>query len=478
MFRPIYSTCALWLLPFAFANVVTASTALEEPTGFPPFKSAHESADEYDVNIQRTMQLLESSTPKARKTVKILFYGQSITAQKWWQVVADDLRERFPSANLIIANRAIGGFSSQRLWKTAETDLYAFYPDLMIFHVYGSHREYEDIIRRTRARTTAEILVQTDHIALKDNLDEPVNSDDLTTENWSPWFNYAFLPTLAGKYDLGLVNQRDLWKSYIEDCGLQQEQLLKDGVHLNAHGCYLMAEIIKSRLQCRKVVKSEYGKDWVTDLIVGQDIEWRDGKLAVDFKGNRVDAICLDGDSAPATIHIDGKPPSAISDLYLRSRSTSFPSSNWPCLLRSTSKTTPVEEQWTVTLHDVAEDMSSFYFDVEGSQTGPDGAGQRDEKFISNSGRVIIEPDDWNFDYAYDVYRRGVPDGFQVRWHVKSQSVDTFQSPAISDPSVETTITLAQGLKGKFHTLEIHGDSKVPISAIRVYCPPFIEEDD
>lgn len=45
------------------------------------------------------------------------------------------------------------------LAKTAETDLYSFQPDLFIFHVYGSHDKYEDIIRRTRERPTAEILM-------------------------------------------------------------------------------------------------------------------------------------------------------------------------------------------------------------------------------------------------------------------------------------------------------------------------------
>ena len=84
------------------------------------------------------MRLLATSTPQKRNTVRILFYGQSITEQRWWQAVADDLRTRFPHANLVIENRALGGFASQMLVKTAETDLYPFYPDLLIFQVYGA----------------------------------------------------------------------------------------------------------------------------------------------------------------------------------------------------------------------------------------------------------------------------------------------------------------------------------------------------
>lgn len=45
--------------------------------------------------IQRTMTLLASSTPERRNTVRILFYGQSITEQDWWKEVAEDLRVRW-----------------------------------------------------------------------------------------------------------------------------------------------------------------------------------------------------------------------------------------------------------------------------------------------------------------------------------------------------------------------------------------------
>ncbi len=111
----------------------------------------------------RTMRLLATSTPERRNTVRILFYGQSITEQKWSEQVAADLRRRFPHADLVVENRALGGFASQLLVKTAETDLYPFYPDLVVFHVFGAHDKYEDILRRTRERTTAEILQQNDH---------------------------------------------------------------------------------------------------------------------------------------------------------------------------------------------------------------------------------------------------------------------------------------------------------------------------
>ena len=121
-------------LPFSvlfLCMVLTDALGADQPTAYPPAKFGDTSS--WGRNIQRTMRLLATSTPQKRNTVRILFYGQSITEQNWWQAVADDLRRRFPHANLVIENRALGGFASQLLVKTAETDLYPFYPDLLIF---------------------------------------------------------------------------------------------------------------------------------------------------------------------------------------------------------------------------------------------------------------------------------------------------------------------------------------------------------
>ncbi|HEY6882203.1 MAG TPA: hypothetical protein VI299_29435, partial [Polyangiales bacterium] len=115
-------------------------------------------------NIQRTMRLLATSSPAQPNHVRILFYGQSITQSAWSRQVATWLHTSYPHAQLQIENRALGGFSSERLIETAETDLYPWQPDLVIFHVYGAHDRYQDLIERIRARTSAEVLLQTDHV--------------------------------------------------------------------------------------------------------------------------------------------------------------------------------------------------------------------------------------------------------------------------------------------------------------------------
>jgi hypothetical protein len=314
-------------------------------------------AEDRGRNIQRTMTRLATGTPRKRKTVKVLFYDQSITEQAWTKTVAADLRQRFPNADLVIENRAIGGFAAQLLVKTAETDLYPFYPDLVIFHVYGSHIEYENIIRRIRERTTAEILMQTDHMAAADSLDEETDPAKLSPKQWNPWMNYAFLPGIAQKYGAELVDQRNLWKQYRRD-------------------------------------------------------EKRETRAAMAARGVDVDA------------------------------------------------------------HGYTERPERLRFKVEGSKTGPDGEGMIRERFISKWGRVVIEPEDWNLDYAQRVFRRPIPSGFQIRWQVVPHFVDEFVSSGVKEPAVETTVTLAQGFPSGTHRLEITGDPDTPIAAIRVYRPP------
>ena len=198
----------------AGALTLTHSGLSGEAPSFPPANFPDTSG--WGRNIQRTMRLLATSTPATRNTVRILFYGQSITEQNWAKLVEDDLRRRFPNANLIVENRALAGFASQMLVKTAETDLYPFQPDLLIFHVYGAHNTYEDIIRRIRERTTAEILMQNDHVTKPADFTEETDPAKLPPagKHWDAFMNHNWLPSIAKKYGCELCDQRALWKAY------------------------------------------------------------------------------------------------------------------------------------------------------------------------------------------------------------------------------------------------------------------------
>ena len=420
--------------------------------------------------LRHVLALMADSTVARRRTVKVLFYGQSITEQNWWKSVADNLRQDFPAANLVIENRAIGGFSTQLLVRTAETDVYPFYPDLVILHAYGSHLDYESLVRNIRTRTTADVLLQNDHLSAHDSVDEPTDPASLTPQEWTPWMNAVFLPSLAQKYDLQLVDQRGIWKRYLREQHLKPSALLSDESHLNDRGCELMADIVTSSLQ--PSTKPRLPNDRIREMRVGDDLDWKNGKLKIEFDGNRVDVVCSVPFEQEVTVTIDGKRPSQHAELYALTRTTPFPGTNWPCLLKVRANSPRLAERWTLTFVDVTDDMSMFRFRVEGSKTGIDGEGQRDRRFVSRSGRVVIEPDDWNLDYARGVFHRSVADGFQIQWSVEPQSVDAFTCPVPADPALEMTITIAQGLNPGKHMLELRGGEQPAIEAVRIYRPP------
>lgn len=424
-------------------------------------------------NIQRTMTLLATSTPEHRNKVKILFYGQSITQQDWWKPVADDLRKRFPHADLTVENLAIGGFASQMLCRTAEHDLYPFYPDLLIFHVYGANQQYEEIIAATRKRTTAEILMQKDHACFWPPEKADMNKDK--GQWWDGMMNNQFLPQIAKKHGCQLADIRTGWLDYLKANKLEPKALLRDSVHLNEQGCFLMAELVKQQLVHKPQLPNDSWKDMVRTLDVGKDVAWKDGKLVLEFDGNRVDVLAAKSAGQPAArVLIDGKKPSEFPDAYTITRPGPTQLGYWPGVIRVGWEKPLLVEDWELRITETNDEGSQFKFEVKGSKTGPDGNGSAAEKFVSNSGRVVIDPKDWHFKRAFDHGKKKLTAGFVVKWQVKPLFVDSYTPPQVDDPSREHATTLAQNIPNAKHTLELVAEGNTPpaIRAIRVYRPP------
>ena len=155
-------------------------------------------------NIQRTLARMAASTPDDPATVRWMFYGQSITAQPWTKLVEQDLARRFPSVNFVFHKPAIGGFTSPALIRTAEHDLYPWYPDLLVFHVYGPVDKYEEIISNVRARTTAEIVLWTSHLNAKETLDTNPDVNE----------RIVAIREIAKRHDCMLIDVRNKCLSY------------------------------------------------------------------------------------------------------------------------------------------------------------------------------------------------------------------------------------------------------------------------
>jgi hypothetical protein len=150
----------------------------------------------------------------------------------------------------------------------------------------------------------------------------------------------------------------------------------------------------------------------------------------------------------------------------------------WPAISHVDHRVPLLIENWTLRVLEGDPQASRLRFELTGSQTGPDGTGSSNERFVSRSGRVVIEPRMWNVKGALSYRKKTLPAKFQVTWETRSQGVDVYQAPQADEPSRQYLATLAQGISPGRHTLRIipQGDGAVPLRALRIYRPPLSGE--
>ena len=455
-------TCVIMAIAqyFVFSETVLSEAPAE-------FKQPNPAADEsnFGAKISRTMTALATSTPEKRNPVRILFYGQSITGQPWTNAITSRLKKDYPNADLTIENRSIGGFTADLLMKTATHDLYPFYPDLVIFHVYsseahGEHGEIEDIISKIRKLTTSEIVIATHHISHSGN-------------NWAQNMHdnsSKIIRELAEKYDCELVDIREEWKQYLADNKLEPKALLADIVHLNDNGCKLMEALVWRHLRYNKDFPVPHA-DWIKNIPVQQN---KDGSVKISFTGNRVDLVAASTDKpGTAKILIDGKAPSANPLAYSITRLSKAFEVWWPAIHTVSSQKPLLVEDWTLKITEISDDAKKFRFEVSGSKTGPDGSGSSEDEFISKSGRVVIAPKDFAIAGAQQYSKKKCPADFEVKWSGVPMFQDVYAAPKTVDPAKPVRTTLAQLIENGPHTLEIipNGDGLVPVSGVVSYQP-------
>lgn len=100
--------------------------------------------------------------------------------------------------------------------------------------------------------------------------------------------------------------------------------------------------------------------------------------------------------------------------------------------------------------------------------------------FVSNSGRIVIEPRDFVIHDSYRILKATCPPGFEIQWEVVPRSVDVYKPPVPDENAWQQyagrvhLTTVAHGLTNGPHVLEIVpvGDGPVPIEEIHMHRPP------
>jgi len=417
------------------------------------------------VYIQRTMKVLEESTAEHPAHVRVLFYGQSITAQAWTQTVQKQLQTRFPTVKFEFRNAAIGGYTSEILIRTADHDVYPWYPDLLFFHVYGPTDKYEEIVRRVRERTSAEIVLWTSHLSANEKADALLKQYDARTLK---------ILEVADKYHTLKIDLRKKWCDYLIANRLATTNLLSDSVHLKPAGCDVYARFIGEELVRVPGAAGDPASSGTITTVAAKDsavTAGKDGRLTLRFTGNRVVAVS-DGTGAAgakATVLLDGQPMDGVKELWAITRPSVGPAGIWmPAVNNIAFEKALVEEEWTLTcLPDSTPDGKKIHYRLQGSVTGDDGEGWNTERFVSRSGRAIIEPADWRVAWTLGYRKATLPEGFKVTW----KAYPLFTRVYEPKPADARTLLL-QGCSNQAHTLTLIPEGgALGIGAFVVHAP-------
>jgi hypothetical protein len=450
--------------------------------------------------LQRTLTLLSSSTSERPNKVRILFYGQSIVAGLDAEAMVAQLKQYYPYAEIESENRAIGGFQAPLLVRTAAHDLYPYYPDLLIFHVYGGEEtgELERIIYQTRKYTTADILLFNHQVAWNADPDKLVvrtREDDLSSVYWY---------YLAGKYGCELADVRKRWKQYIRDhpsIGIHSlmGDTVRANVHPNARGNKLLELMLLDHLKPRPEHRYFPAEGWAErvtdhearrifeekDLLPGRAIVFKgitrpvkdgvilkQGECSLTFTGNRVELHTFSDEETKGQVEIflDGRRPSEYPEMYYATR-PSQAYQEWRTALKRVSLHENIRpDRWTLTLTRIDRENRLIEYDLHGEHTGFDGKGNSRSVFISNTGQIKIEPGDFFIFESEAWTQKETPVGFEISWEVVPLFADTLE------PGKEASLfLLGQGFSNSQHTLTLKtvgDDCYIPIKSIRVYSPP------
>jgi|GEM_PF-2096642 len=439
----------------------------------------------YGAKLPRVMHMLSESKLQDRKQIKILFFGQSIIAPPYVrEAIEQDLRARFPEADLVIEHDAIGGFYAQRLVKTAHHMIYHRYPDLVVMHCYsGEYGEFEQIIKDIQTFTTAEILTWTHHV---DNISEETDADRE--------FGSQVRREIANQYNFEIAEVREEWKSYL---ALHNENksdfLLSDQLHLNSDGGDLLGALLtryfedpeadvstwEDRVKEYPVlslseIDEKFQGNWQTD---GEGFKTSDSnsKLVYSFEGNRIDigTMPINDLLGKATILIDGKKPSEHIGTWTISLPSKLQGYNRPGIMKVDLIDLPQKEDtWTLTVKEVSSDGKTFTFDVNSAEFGFQGSGDNNNVFISDNGQISIQPENFSLPHAATLGR--LPEApFNITWEVYNDGFDVWEPEKRTDGNIVDRYTLVKGITNSPHVLEIipEGDGVIPVKELVVYRP-------
>lgn len=456
---------SLIVLGGVFALQYAGSTFLHDR--FPTPSKSVDAINRTGEPLANTKRALLAGGPPGTVPFRVLFYGQSITEASWPERVVEMWRSSYPHLAIVHDNRAIGGFAATRLKDTIAADIADLSPDLVVFHVYGSHTDYEATIRHLSTMTGADVVLQTDHAT-----DWPAPRCRTGAAlipvgvpgcrgfpfrrqvGWNAYMSYHFVPAMAERYGFAVEPRLERWTDHLRTAGLEPSDLLVDEVHLNEDGERLMAETFFAFME---ELVHDGGPAPAQDRRLRLDVPSTatDGSITFTVPGAyRVEAVGSVPLPARDLVWVDGEPVESLESCFAHGRpSRMVDDLVWPAIRQVGSEAPLVEEIWTAEIMDLSEDGSSFAFSVTGSVTGPDGTGSSASDFISDSGRVILRAEHWMLGAAREAFDISLEEPLTVKWEARYLCDDTV---SVATAGADTLIrTLATGLTSDESTITL-----------------------
>ncbi|MBD3676497.1 MAG: SGNH/GDSL hydrolase family protein [Planctomycetaceae bacterium] len=455
-------TCVTTIL--AFFLVTSSIFAQPKPYEKPaPPEGAKEFAPDIPADAGQHLALsirkLENGFSPERPFL-IWALGSSYTARLGnGEILIPMLKDKFGDDRKFEYKRMVGNSCPwQYLRGWARQMVIADQPDLVIVNTIGKLDDLEKLIVLLQSHTTADIIIPSIHWRErgKPNWDQGLET--------APDQDVPGLRKLCAKYGVEFVELRREWKKYLEANNLPIESLLGDPVHQSPYGAWMVNYMLAQHFQQRD--SYAYDPQSREQLFLPPDP--RRGKITFDFTGNRVDMLARGGKGS-VRISIDGQSAEFYPSFrmtYIQPAKTNFQERRSPARDQSPHGVKLGEniepQHWTIT---VLDDQGNY--ELEGSVTGKDGRGNAYQPFTSNSGQIIIPPEEWRR------AERNKP-GDKFSWDVERATVGEVVDFAKYDANEPFRLTLASNLENTRHTLTIQylTDFVVDIEHLQVFTPP------
>jgi hypothetical protein len=423
-------------------------------------------------------------------------WTHALSSKTYW--LENAVRQRFPNAPPIeFKCRAGGGcpWNYARGW--VSQFVLADQPDLILTYTHGDLEMLDAMLTDIRRHSTADIIVPSLHLMGHEDAD-PVRWVEVFQAGYG--FQLRALRDVCRKHGVEFVENRRELAQNLTRIGKTPQALLGDPAHQNEHGLVRTWDNIVRHINKpdhfsydptsreRRIFVSPPTKTATEIVEVSPGWSAADGvvrthkngeRVRVEFTGNRIDLIGLAAKGGGTIkVRIDGKPAGEAPVFYsseIQPKPTAFP---WKSAGPGPGDVGPhavqllgnlILQTWTIRVTSETGD-----YRLDGSVTGPDGAGNSTRAFTSRSGQIRVDPELWRFNRQRDKdgFTYGNRTGDQYSFDVYRSAVGTVSFSAASSGPLHTP--LVQNLVNGKHTLEVstQGDGDVMIESFYVFQPP------